>query len=310
MNPLIERYRGCLLGLAAGDAVGTTLEFTQPGSFTPITDMVGGGPFALRAGQWTDDTSMALCLAASLVETQRFDVADQMRRYVRWWREGYFSSTGECFDIGNTTRAALQKYEATGEPFAGSTDPHAAGNGSLMRLAPVTLAFRKQPELAIQYAAESSRTTHAAPQAVDACRYFAGLLVGALNGVGKDELLSASYTPYPNAWQAAPLHPAIAAVAEGSFKHKHPPEIRGPGYVVNSLEAALWAFYRTDDFESGCLRAANLGEDADTTAAIYGQLAGAFYGSAAIPANWRAKLTMRATIEGLAEQLLRLSENR
>lgn len=303
-----SRYRGCLLGLAAGDAVGTTLEFTEFGMFDHIKDMVGGGPFALKAGQWTDDTSMALCLAASLVETQRFDAADQMRRYVRWWREGYFSSTGECFDIGNTTRAALQKFEMTGEPLAGSTDPNAAGNGSLMRLATVPLAFRKQPELAIQYAAESSRTTHGAPQAVDACRYFAGLILGALTGAEKAELLSADFAPYPNAWPAAPLHPAIAAVAAGSFKHKHPPEIRGTGYVVNSLEAALWAFFHTDDFESGCLRAANLGEDADTTAAIYGQLAGAFYGEAAIPLKWREKLTMRETIETLADQLLTLSE--
>lgn len=303
---LSERYHGCLLGLAAGDAVGTTLEFTQPGGFTPITDMVGGGPFSLQAGQWTDDTSMALCLAASLVETQKFDAADQMRRYVRWWREGYFSSTGVCFDIGNTTRAALQEFETTREPFAGSTDPNAAGNGSLMRLAPVPLAFRKQPELAIQYAAESSRATHGAPAAVDACRYFAGLILGALNGAEKSELLSADFAPYPNAWQAAPLHPAIAAVAEGSFKHKHPPEIRGTGYVVNSLEAALWAFYTTNDFESGCLRAANLGEDADTTAAIYGQLAGAFYSERAIPLKWREKLAMLETIKDLVEKLFEL----
>jgi len=307
MINLSERYRGCLLGLAAGDAVGTTLEFTQPGSFTPITDMAGGGPFNLQAGQWTDDTSMALCLAASLVETQKFEAADQMRRYVRWWREGYFSSTGICFDIGNTTRAALQKFEATGEPLAGSADPNAAGNGSLMRLAPVPLAFRKQPELAIQYAAESSHATHAAPAAVDACRYFAGLILGALDGAEKSELLSAGFTPYPNAWQATPLHPQIAAVAEGSFKRKHPPEIRGTGYVVQSLEAALWAFYHTDNFESGCLRATNLGEDADTTAAIYGQLAGAFYGEGAIPLKWREQLAMRATIEDLAEKLLALA---
>jgi ADP-ribosylglycohydrolase len=304
-----SRYCGCLLGLAAGDAIGTTLEFTQPGAFEPIADMVGGGPFALKAGQWTDDTSMALCLAASLVETQKFDAADQMQRYVRWWRTGYFSSTGECFDIGITTRNALLQFEATGEPLAGSEDPNTAGNGSLMRLAPVPLAFREQPELALQYAAESSRTTHGAPQAVDACRYFAGLILGALNGAEKAELLSATFTPYPNACLDAPLHPAIAAVAAGSFKHKHPPEIRGTGYVVNSLEAALWAFFRTDDFESGCLCAASLGEDADTTAAIYGQLAGAFYGEAAIPLKWREKLAMRETIETLADKLLALSEN-
>ena len=132
----VDRYRGALLGLAAGDALGTTLEFRAPWTFQPLTDMVGGGPFQLAPGQWTDDTSMALCLAESLVECQGFDPTDQMRRYLRWYREGYLSSTGTCFDIGLTTRAALRRFEQSGEPFAGETSPHAAGNGSLVRLAP------------------------------------------------------------------------------------------------------------------------------------------------------------------------------
>lgn len=134
-----DRFRGCLLGLAAGDALGTTLEFKPPGSFEPICDMEGGGPFQLQAGQWTDDTSMALCLATSLVECGDFDAIDQMRRYARWFREGYLSSTGVCFDIGNTTRCALSRFEETGDPYAGSSDPRTAGNGSLMRFAPVHL---------------------------------------------------------------------------------------------------------------------------------------------------------------------------
>ena len=136
---LLDRFRGALLGLAAADAVGTTLEFRPPGSFAPIADMVGGGPFNLLPGQWTDDTSMALCLAASLVERDGFDAADQMARYVRWRDEGYMSSNGRCFDIGGTVSAALHRFEQTGEPFAGSTDPRSAGNGSIMRLAPVPL---------------------------------------------------------------------------------------------------------------------------------------------------------------------------
>ena len=130
-----------MLGLAVCDALGTTLEFASPGSFEPIADIVGGGPFALRPGEWTDDTSMALCLAASLVEAGAFDPLDQMGRYRRWWRDGYMSSTGRCFDIGNTTRAALQSFEETGEPWCGSEDPGAAGNGSIMRLAPVPIFF-------------------------------------------------------------------------------------------------------------------------------------------------------------------------
>jgi ADP-ribosylglycohydrolase/polymorphic toxin system DSP-PTPase phosphatase-like protein len=182
-----DRYRGALLGLAVGDALGTTLEFKAPGTFKPITDMIGGGPFALQPGQWTDDTAMALCLAESLIEKHGFDPKDQMDRYRRWWKEGYLSSTGTCFDIGVTVRKSLESYLRTGEPFAGSTDPFTAGNGSLMRLAAVPLAFRANVELAIHNAGESSRTTHGAPAAVDACRYFAGLLLGALGGRSKEE---------------------------------------------------------------------------------------------------------------------------
>src|SRR5207237_534722 len=133
-----------------------------------------------------------------------------MQCYVKWWREGYMSSTGRCFDIGNATREALQKFEQTGNPFAGSTDPRKAGNGSLMRLAPVPMYYSKSPREAIERSAESSRTTHGAQTAVDACRYFAGLLVGALAGVDKDTLLSPRYCPLKGYWDEHPLHPAIA----------------------------------------------------------------------------------------------------
>ncbi len=304
----IERFHGCLLGLAAADAVGTTLEFKPPGSFAPISDMIGGGPFRLEAGQWTDDTSMALCLAASLVEKQGFDPADQMDRYVRWYKEGYMSSNGRCFDIGNTVRDALHRYQQTGDPFSGSTDPYSAGNGSIMRLAPVPMAYAHDPAQAIEKSGESSRTTHGAATAVSACHYFGGLLVGALNGADKETLLAAGYAPLATYWQTHPLAPEIDEIAAGSFKKRQPPDIQGSGYVVKSLEAALWAFYHSDNFRDGCLLAANLGDDADTTAAVYGQLAGAFYGEQGIPAAWRAKLALRSIIESLADKLFNLAQ--
>ncbi len=292
-----------MLGLAAGDALGTTLEFKPPGSFEPIDDIVGGGPFALEAGQWTDDTSMALCLAESLVERGGFDARDQMSRYLRWWHEGYLSSTGRYVDIGVTVSDALRRFEQTGDPYSGSTDPLSAGNGSIMRLAPVPLFFAADPEEAIRRAADSSRTTHGAATAVDACRYLGGLIVGALAGASKDELLSPRYTPVPGLWQREPLAPEIDEVAGGSFKDREPPEIKGTGYVVKSLEASLWAFHRSDDFRDGALLAVNLGDDADSTGAILGQLAGAFYSEAAIPAGWRALLARRELIEQLADSL-------
>jgi ADP-ribosyl-[dinitrogen reductase] hydrolase len=300
----IHRYRGCLLGLAVGDAVGTTLEFMPPGSFEPITDMVGGGPFRLNPGEWTDDTSMALCLAESLILTGGFDPVDQLNRYVRWYREGHLSSTGSCFDIGNTIRKALLKFEQTNEPFSGDLDPRSAGNGSIMRLAPVPLFFAANPAVAVEKAAESSRTTHGALTCVDACRYLGGLIVGAVTCAAKEELLSERYSPLSDNWTENPLCAEIDEIARGSFKHRKPPKIRGSGYVVKSLEAALWAFYRTDSYRDGCLMAANLGDDADTTAAVYGQIAGAFYGEEGIPKKWKEKLVLRETIESFAERLL------
>jgi ADP-ribosyl-[dinitrogen reductase] hydrolase len=304
---LRDRYQGALLGLAVGDALGTTLEFKRPGSFAPITDMVGGGPFSLKPGQWTDDTSMALCLAESLIECKGFDPVDQLTRYCRWWRTGYLSSTGRCFDIGNTTRDALQRFERTGEPFPGSTASDSAGNGSLMRLAPVPLFFRNNSQEAIEKAAMSSRTTHGAREAEDACRYFAGLLIGVLQGRPKAELLAAGFTPVPGLWDDAPLAPKIANVAAGSFKVKDPPIIQGTGYVVDCLEAALWAFHRSETFREGALLAVNLGDDADTTGAVYGQLAGAYYGAQGIPEAWRLRVALWETIGSLAETLFRMS---
>jgi ADP-ribosyl-[dinitrogen reductase] hydrolase len=293
MNPL-SRYRGCLLGLAVGDALGTTLEFSPPGTFTPIGNMIGGGPFNLKPGQWTDDTSMALCLATSLIEQRDFNPIDQLERYVRWWREGYLSSTGTCFDIGSTVRSALARFLQTREPYPGSTDPHTAGNGSIMRLAPVVLYFARQPEQAIHFAAESSRTTHGTAEAIDACRYFASLMLDALNDQSIEDMLREQDTAFA---------PKIAAIAAGSFKRKRPPQIRGTGYVVDSLEAALWAFYHSYDFREGALLAVNLGDDADTTGAVYGQLAGAFYGEDNIPAAWRDTIAQRELIIELAEKL-------
>ncbi len=305
----IERYRGCMLGLAAGDALGTTLEFRAPGTFRPVDDIVGGGPFGLRPGQWTDDTSMALCLAESLVERRGFDPADQLERYVRWYREGHMSSTGECFDIGNAIREALRRFEETGDPRSGSTDPRRAGNGSIMRLAPVPLFYAREPLEAVERSGESSLTTHGAENCVDACRFLGALITGAVNGAGKEALLSEEYDPSGGGyWQEHPLSGEIREVAGGSFKRRRPPEIQGSGYVVRSLEAALWAFYNSDSFEKGALMAVNLGDDADTTGAVYGQLAGAFYGERAIPDTWRQKLAHRPLIERLAEQLLHPGE--
>jgi ADP-ribosyl-[dinitrogen reductase] hydrolase len=300
-----DRYRGCLIGLAVGDALGAPFESMSPGDFPPVLDTEGSDPFDLNAGMWTDDTSMALCLAESLIRCRGFDPNDQMQRYVKWRNEGYLSSMGYCFGIGNTVNRALDLFECNGQPYCGLTDRLTAGNGSLMRLAPVPMFFRTNPLVAIDCCAKSSRTTHATPMAVDACRYFGGLLVGALNGRPKDTILSPLFHPVAGRWINGELSPEIESVATGSFRQKEPPVIRGTGFVVESLEAALWAFNKSTNFAHGALLAVNLGDDTDTTGAIYGQLAGACYGLSNIPESWRKLIISSDMILDFADQLYR-----
>ncbi|HOE73389.1 MAG TPA: ADP-ribosylglycohydrolase family protein [Deltaproteobacteria bacterium] len=299
---LMERYQGCLLGLAVGDALGTTLEFKPRGTFEPIDDLVGGGCFDLEPGQWTDDTSMAMCLAESLIEKNGFDPYDQMKKYLLWYRTGYLSSTGYAFDIGGTTRAALDAFQKTGEPFSGPTDPRSSGNGSLMRLAPVPMFFFPDRDAMIFYAGESSRTTHGSQTCIDACRLFASILFNAFSGMDKERML---FDHDMNIVQS----PAIREIAGGVYRDKTEDRIQGSGYVVKSLEAALWCFYATDSFRDAVLKAANLGDDADTTAAVCGQMAGAFYGISAIPGPWLEILSMNHKIMHLSSMLLSLESN-
>lgn len=298
-----DRFEGSLIGLAVGDALGTTVEFSSPGSFEPVTDMVGGGVFGLKAGEWTDDTSMALCLAESLVRQQDFDPADQMRRYTNWYKVGYMSSTGSCFDIGGATRNALERFARTGEAYSGSTDPMTAGNGSIMRLAPIAMAYADQPEDAVRYAGLSSRTTHAAVESVEACEVLAAVLVAGFHGADRTDMLAPETMKRWRTEKGASFSPAIEEVVMGSYQHKEPPEIQGSGYVVRSLEAALWAFAKSSSFSDGLLRAVNLGDDADTTGAVYGQIAGAYYGRSGIPSHWQDRLAMRDTFDRLNDAL-------
>jgi ADP-ribosyl-[dinitrogen reductase] hydrolase len=294
-----DRACGCLLGLAVGDAIGTTLEFRSRDTYPPLENMVGGGPFGLLAGEWTDDTSMALCLADSLIENGDLDETDLMHRFVRWWRNGENSVTGLCFDIGFTTRAALSEFERSGNPRAGSENPNTAGNGSLMRLAPAAIRHHANRTRATDVARQQSVTTHAARTAVDACAFFAGLLVDAMSGADRSALL------YPQVFHG---HREIAAIAGASYIDKNRSEIESSGYVVHTLEAALWCVHQAADFREAVLLAANLGDDADTVAAVTGQLAGAIWGETGIPEDWIAKLAWCDRIRDRAQCLFALGQ--
>ena len=233
----LDRAKGALVGLALGDALGTTLEFAGRDTKPPVTDLVGGGPFGLAAGEWTDDTSMALCLAESLLERGLLDVQDLMERFLRWYEEGHNSVTGKCFDIGGATKAALHSFSDTREPLSGSTDPQSAGNGSLMRLSPVAIRWWRDRSRATAAARLQSRTTHGAAQAVEACALYVELLVEAIAGAPKETVLRA------RDWRG---DAQIAGVAAGSWRPRERGDISSSGYVLHTLEAALWCVDRSD----------------------------------------------------------------
>lgn len=317
----LNRAKGCLMGLAVGDAVGTTLEFKER-DYENITDMVGGGPFQLDPGQWTDDTSMALCLGYALLED--YDVNDvrqsltwseaQLANYVDWYKNGYCSSNGYCFDIGGTTRIALQNFIRDGL-LRNNVHFLDSGNGSLMRLAPIPIYYNaKSVEdfTTLVYAADlSSSTTHSSELCRQSCIAFAVLLNRAINGpieidgiesdmqTNKIKLLKFA----PALWENMVTNNLVLDIMNGSYQNKTRDQISSSGYVIDSLEAALWAFWNTDNFRDAILLAANLGDDADTVAAITGQIAGAFYGLDGIPDEWVQKIAKKDKILKLAEVL-------
>ncbi|MEZ4580730.1 MAG: ADP-ribosylglycohydrolase family protein [Caldilineaceae bacterium] len=286
-----KRMTGALLGLAVGDAVGTTVEFKPRGTFTPVTDMVGGGPFRLPAGAWTDDTSLALCLATSLHECGGFDADDQMQRYVRWWQEGYLSSIGRCFDIGSTTSGRSPATCVPAIPSAAvltsAVQATAPSCGSRLCRSTSTTILRRRSTTAAK-----ARARPTAVECVGTCRLFGAMLWHAINGATKEAILV-------GATELGPLSPKIQAIADGEYRDKPVGAIRGSGYVVDSLEAALWCFHSTETYRDAILAAVNLGDGADTTAAVCGQIAGD-YGEDSIPRPWLERLVMRAEIAALA----------
>jgi ADP-ribosyl-[dinitrogen reductase] hydrolase len=297
----VDRQRGTLLGLAIGDALGAAVEFESPGTFPDVTGFRGGGPHGLAAGEWTDDTSMALALADSIASVG-WDLNDQARRYVAWWRKGEYSVNDHCFDIGMITRSSLSRFLETNDArTSGNPSEHASGNGSIMRLAPVPIRYAHlipdQIDELVRLLMESSLPTHASPHCLSACAYMGLLLCGLMQGRGREEVLDSFWPPLRRFREIYPLHPEVDVLADGSFREKEPPEVVGNGYVVKSLEAALWAFHDATNFREAVLRAVNLGDDADTTGAICGQFAGAYWGESGIPIEWRDGLARPEMIE-------------
>ena len=303
MTDFLSRARGALVGLAVGDAVGTTNEFKVAGTFKPITDMVGGGPFLLKPGQWTDDTSMALCIADSLLAMGHYDSFDVMERYQRWFSKGYRSSTDRCFDIGGQVRAALFDFEHEQRVPVTAERSNRAGNGAIMRLAPVVIAGFEHREIReiVVTAGLSARETHYSVEAEAATEVFAALLVGALLGWAPEHIINVGWA------STGPAFDEMAArVISTDPAERASWESETSGYIVHGLRLAVHGLLDFPSFKDATLAIANMGGDADTNAAIYGQLGGAYFGIEAIPASWRSTLHQGEEIDALARALVDL----
>ncbi len=297
---LRERFQGALVGLAVGDALAAHTQFRKPGTFAPVGDLLGGGPFDLPRGAWSDDTAMALLLGESLIEREGFDGHDQVARFARWQREGYGSSTGQSVGISASVARALAMAQYKRQPFAGSHDPDHLEKDPLSRVAPAVMYFFADVKDAVAKASEAARITVQAPMALDCVRLFAAMLHQALSGRDKVAVLR----PPRDLWESPSTRPEVFAIYEGTWARRPAPEITGGGNILQALEAALWCFQRSANYREGALFAANLGRDSDVVAAVYGQLAGAHHGVSAIPGIWRNSLMKHEVVIDTADRLL------
>ena len=297
---LEDRFLGALLGLAVCDALAASSQGKAPGTFAPIAEPVGGGVLELPRGGWSDETAMALCLADSLLAREGFDTRDQVERYTRWQTEGYLSATGRCVGITETVSRALGAAHFRRQMFAGSHDPRTRAKDPLTRVAPAVLYFHASQREAIWYATEAARTTCQAPQVLGATALMAASLHAALGGADRAAVLS----PPTARWSAKAPPRRLAALAAGDFALR-PAVLEGRAAdAVDALQAAFHAFSSTQSFRAGALLVANLGGDSDAIGALYGQLAGAWYGVQAIPPEWRNTLNQHELIAGYARRLL------
>ena len=307
MSKTIEdKYLGSMIGLAVGDALGAPVEFTQKDTFEPIYSYRRGGKFNVDIGEYTDDTAMTLCLAQSLIEKKGIDQKDQLSKYLKWFEEGYMSANKRSIGCGKVTLRSLYRYMSKNCSECGNSRlTKGAGNGSLMRIAPVALFYANNIKLAMEMAVKSSLTTHGLPICSDASMYMTALIIGAIEGKSKDELLSVDYAETLfNYIENYTFHQEVVEIAKGDYKNKSRDEIEAKGYVIKTLESALWAFYNTSTFDEGLILVVNLGDDADTVGAVYGQLAGAYYGIDSIAKEYKENLMRRELIEELALNLI------
>lgn len=294
-NDKRNRSIGAFIGLAIGDALGAPIQFQRRDTYEHVFGYTAGGTYQLDPGYWTDDTSMALCLAETLIEKGCYDPIDFGDRLVRWVDEGYNSSLPKCFDIGQTTLRAIGAYRRFGHEECGVTGEWAGGNGSIMRLAPVPIFYQEDDRLADEISVSQGILTHNHEVPNDGCRLLSAIILEGIKTGDKDAALSSVEI----------LHVAdkISHVRNRDYEEKVRDEIKSDGYVVSTLEAAMWSVWKTDNFKDALLLAVNLGDDADTVGAVAGQIAGAIYGLEGIPDDWVSELVEGRRILDLGELL-------
>lgn len=277
----VDKNKGCMFGLVVGDALGTTLEFQKRDSYEHITDLIGGGVFNLKAGEWTDDTSMALALADTLIY-HGMEQIEILKNFTSWRDDGKFSHNNKCFDIGHGTSAAITQFIASDfkQRICGNPHPLNSGNGGIMRMAPAVL-YANSNEEAVKFSKMQSETTHNSKDCLD----YAGAL-----GDELWRLINTDEDVKPTLCEDMTLKPRAL--------------IRSTGYVLDTYEASWWAVMNTNNFKDAVLMAVNLGDDADTVGAVCGQIAGAKYGFSSIPKEWVEKIAWRNYIMNVIETLI------
>jgi len=279
----IDQAKGMLVGLAVGDALGTTLEFSRPSPDDVMhTEMTGGGPFGLPPGVWTDDTSLAVAMGTSLLARNAFDPSDMICEFINWRRNGAHSPMDKCFDIGTTTSTALNRAGDWHYPYQGTTEGNASGNGGIMRMAPIVIFNHMSYENAMVDSVRASMITHGNEDCVRYAQAMSAVLWhGRLDDVyGGDMQIPTKYNdmtgnPYSG------------------------------GYVAETFSAACYAVRNSDNFEQAVTAAVNYRFDADTTGAVCGQIAGAIYGMSNIPERWLEAVAWKDKLENMAESLFK-----
>ncbi|QDP84450.1 ADP-ribosylglycohydrolase family protein [Chryseobacterium sp. SNU WT5] len=309
MTDLQYKIKSALFGVAIGDALGVPVEFKSREYLdqNPVTEMFGYGTYNQPPGTFSDDSSMTFCLAEAL--THDFDLTRIGENFVKWYHENFWAARGEVFDIGIATREAINRLARGEQPeFAGSIHPSSNGNGSLMRILPLLFHIKDLPiSERYEITKKVSSITHGHIRSVISCFYYLEFAKEILLGRNKFEIYKKLQTQIPDFLNSLSINPHEIALFDRLLKEDvselEKNAISSSGYVLHSLEASIWCLLTTDNYKDSTLKAVNLGEDTDTTAAIAGGLAGLLYGFDTIPNSWLELLARKDDIEDLAERL-------